>query len=324
MKFKNIILLFVILTLIYLTSKTEKFWHLEYSGDWYSENKNLYYYEISNRIITRLDDKINLYEIIKDESYCPKSFLEKDNFISNDNNEVWFIKQRGAGGASLVIPTFFKDIKNKLQNVRKLDIGEVHKPAYREDSNYIIQKEIVPFLIDGKKNDLRIFYLVVFYDGILYFYLSKDAIVKISGEKYKKNCIDKSKQITNNITSGNYDSNKLLSDIKDYNICLSKLTHLFNKLSNRLVPLFKNFKSNKLEYQICGADVIFDNLLNPYLLELNSGWPSYVNQNNTDNEKKFKINVMQDIARVTKGLLTKSKINLINLFELKKFNVTNI
>lgn len=323
MKFKNIILLFVVFTLIYLSLKTENFWPLEYSGGWYSENKNLYFHEISNRIITRLDDKINLYEIIKDECYCPKSFLEKDNFTSN-SNDVWFIKQRGAGGASLVIPSFFNDIKNKLQTVRKIDIGEVHKPAYREDSNYIIQKEIVPFLIDEKKNDLRIFYLIVFYDGILYFYLSKDAMVKISGEKYEKNCIDKSKQITNNISSGNYHSNKLLSETKYYNICLGKLTYLFHKLSNKLVPLFKDFKSNKLEYQICGADVIFDNLLNPYLLELNSGWPSYVNKNNTGDIKKFKTNVLQDIAKITKGLLSKSKINLVNLFELKKLNITNI
>ena len=323
MKFKNIILLLVVFSLIYLSLRTENFWPLEYSSGWYGENKNLYFHEISNRIITRLDDKINLYEIIKDESYCPKSFLEKDNFSSN-SNDVWFIKQRGAGGASLVIPSFFNDIKNKLQTVRKLDIGEEHKPAYREDSNYIIQKEIIPFLIDEKKNDLRIFYLVVFYEGILYFYLSKDAMVKISGEKYKKNCIDRSKQITNNYSSGNYHNNKLLSDTKDYNICLNKLTYLFHKLSNKLVPLFKNFKSNKLEYQICGADVIFDNLLNPYLLELNSGWPCYIHQSNTADIKKYKTNVLQDIARITKGFLTKSEINLVNLFELKKVNVTNI
>lgn len=323
MKFKNIILLLVVFSLIYLSLRTENFWPLEYSSGWYGENKNLYFHEISGGIITRLDDKINLYEIIKDESYCPKSFLEKDNFSSN-SNDVWFIKQRGAGGASLVIPSFFNDIKNKLQTVRKLDIGGEHKSAYREDSNYIIQKEIIPFLIDEKKNDLRIFYLVVFYEGILYFYLSKDAIVKISGEKYKRNCIDRSKQITNNYFSGNYHNNKLLSDTKDYNICLNKLTYLFHKLSNKLVPLFKNFKSNKLEYQICGADVIFDNLLNPYLLELNSGWPCYIHQSNTADIKKYKTNVLLDIARITKGFLTKSEINLVNLFELKKVNVTNI
>ena len=59
-------------------------------------------------------------------------------------------------------------------------------------------------------------------------------------------------------------------------------------------------------------------------MELNSGWPSYINKNNTTDIKKFKTNVLQDIARVTKGLLTKSEINLVKLFELKKINITNI
>ena len=59
-------------------------------------------------------------------------------------------------------------------------------------------------------------------------------------------------------------------------------------------------------------------------LELNSGWPCYIHQSNTADIKKYKTNVLLDIARITKGFLTKSEINLVNLFELKKVNVTNI
>jgi len=317
------ILLILFLTIYVLKfKKHEYFWPIIKCGEWFKLNQDKYNSKISYNIITRLDCKINLYGIIKNEYYCPKSILEidKDNGHYSPKS-VWFIKERSSGGGGSVYPTQYKNIKTKIKTLMKQNtrpISKYHIPAYSKKNKYIIQKEISPWLINGKKCDLRIFYVIVFTKNNVKFYLSNDGYIKINSLKYVKNSTDKSIQITNNMVQKNAHNNILISENNYYNKMMSKLILLFTNLSKKIKVLFKNLHSKyQIEYQVCGADVIFDNLLNPYLLELNSGWPAYTQNNNSKNIKNLKKNTKTEISEMVYNSINNIPIKNKYLVPLK-------
>ena len=69
----------------------------------------------------------------------------------------------------------------------------------------------------------------------------------------------------NNVTN-----NMLISKHKNHNTLINKSIELFVDFSY----LIKDKITTKylVEYQVCGADIIFDSDFNPYLLELNYGF----------------------------------------------------
>ena len=235
--------------------------------------------------------------------------------------ELFFIKQRGSGGGGSVYPEYYENIQNKLKKLLKNNNKKIHKchePAFDRNSNYIIQKGIDPLLFNNKKFDLRIFYIVVLYQNKLYFYISNDSLLKINSSEYKYNNIDKKNVITNNIFQNNND-NILLSNSNLYKKLFPKLKELFIDLSITIKKDFKNIKNeNKIEFQVCGADVIFNNYYQPYLLELNSGWPSYISKNNSIKEKEFKIGVKNNIHTIIMNSYKYNKLphNLSHLLQV--------
>ena len=322
MKLILLMLFLLIILIFYNNNKYEYFWPLKEYSKWFKENNNKYNSEISNNIITRLDCKINLYGIIKGEYYCPDSFLDTEmkDIHKYEPKSIWFIKQRSAGGASAVYPVYYENIKNKL--IEKIDkkyngVPKCHSPPYNKQSQFIIQKSINPLLINGKKCDIRIFYIVVFKNEKVYFYLSNDGILKINNVIYLENSIDKKNQITNNAFHKNAHNNILISESGYYNAMMPKIIQLFKDFSNKIKKLFLNLRSKYLvEYQVCGADVIFDRDLNPYLLELNSGWPAYVKNTESINVTKLKINTKKEISKIVYNSINKIPINNQNLIEL--------
>ena len=317
--FVIIIILFFIINLLLI--KKENFWNIP------TISKNQYNYSnrINNNLLTKYDDKINLFYLIKDKKYCPLSSTDK--YFSDlqkykiDNKQIFFIKQRGAGGGSSVYPEYYENIQNKLNQLlenKNNKIHTCHEPAFDRNSNYIIQKGIEPLLFNNKKFDIRIFYIVVLYQNKLYFYISKDSLLKINSSEYKYNNIDKKNVITNNIFQNNND-NILLSNSNLYKKLFPKLKNLFIDLSINIKKDFKNIKNeNKIEFQVCGADVIFNNSFEPFLLELNSGWPSYISRNNSVKEKELKIGVKNNIHKIIMNLYKYNKLtdNLSHLFKV--------
>lgn len=301
MIFQIFIIIIIFLLINLLLVKKEHFWNIQ------NISKNQYNYSnrINNNLLTKYDDKINLFYLIKDKKYCPLSSTDK--YISNlkkhqiNNKQLFFIKQRGSGGGGSVYPEYYENIQNKLNQLLKNNNNKIHnchEPAVDRNSNYIIQKGIDPLLFNNKKFDMRVFYIVVLHQNKLYFYVSKDSLLKINSSEYKYNNIDKKNVITNNIFQNNND-NILLSNSNLYTKLFPKLKELFIDLSINIKKDFKNIKNeNKIEFQVCGADVIFNNYYQPFLLELNSGWPSYISRNNSVQEKEFKIGVKNNIQSI--------------------------
>lgn len=313
MKINCLLFSFIIILIFCLipTETKENFWPIYNKNSWFKSNKHRYNNKLSNGILTRLDCKINLYGIIKGEYYCPTSMLDSDlnTQLNYPAKSVWFIKQRSGCAGGQVFPTYYKDLEGKLREVRDKHyrkIPDCHIPAYSEASQFIIQREIAPMLINGKKCDLRCYYVIINYNGNYEFYLGYDATFKINSNRYKKNSTGKKVQITN------YAPNKLLvSDSGYYEIIYPKLIQLFTNLSRKLKPIFTGQSSKyQIEYQVCGADIIFDDLYNPYLLELNSGWPAYypaVGASKKMTNVKLKIN--REISNIIYRYLNNQKFN---------------
>ena len=99
---------------------------------------------------------------------------------------------------------------------------------------------------------------------------------------------------------------------------MPKLIELFTDLSKKIKLKFKNLQSvYEIEYQVCGADIMLDKSLNPYLLELNSGWPGYIKSDNPIGIKNLKFNVKKEISAMVFQNLTKKKIKNKYLIKLK-------
>lgn len=318
--FNKILLLLFILFCLLQIKNYEHFWPILDSGEWFKLNRKKYYWRISHNLITRLDCKLNLYDIIKNEYYSPISIVDFDkNTRKYPPKSLWFIKYRSGGGGKFVYPIFYKNIKNKLNelNKKKETVQKCHTPASYKEYMYIIQKEIPPMLIDGRKSDMRIFYIIMFRKNTVKFYLGKDGFIKINNKKYVKNSINKSIQLTNNAIS-KAPTNILISEHKDHKLIMSKLVDLFTNLSKKIKLEFRNLNSDyEIEYQICGADVMFDNKLNPYLLELNSGWPGYIKKSNPVGVKRLKRNTKKEISEIVYNYLNNKPINNKYLTELK-------
>ena len=95
------------------------------------------------------------------------------------------------------------------------------------------------------------------------------------------------------------------------------MTDLSQEIKNKFPKKYKSFYA--LEYQLCGPDIIFDNNLNPYLLELNSNFPAYVMKKDIKQVKKTK----RELADILTNQLFQKAVNKENI-ELEKYGFVKI
>jgi len=247
----------------------------------------------------KIDEKLNKIKIKNDEQLI-FAIPGCDNVVSKYNVCKTLYDFYGKDKAMKIIPEsflldkkedlkFLKEgerfiLKKKVQRKEGLkitsDIKEV-KLAYKDD--YLIaQKLIKPFLINGRKVNLRIYVMVVLHNDKLELYVNDYGSCIYTKDKYD----EKSDDFEHNITSYKmeldvYDDNPLTLEqfrtyLNDNNI---DSNDFFNKINNNL-SLFimsmkdqlgnNKFKKNKC-VQIFGVDFIIDENMNPYLLEWNKG-----------------------------------------------------
>lgn len=165
-----------------------------------------------------------------------------DKFIKNDSeNIVYYLKPSGryigGMGKDIIIsndPYYLYDILKGNKNV-----------------SYIIQKEIIPKLINGYKYDIRVYALIVYNNYISYVYIYP-GILRLCKEKYKNGSIDVNKQIT--VTGDFILMENINKEIK-YFIYLTLLN---------IKP-----QKNKVGYQYLGYDIIEDINGKYHLIEIN-------------------------------------------------------
>ena len=187
------------------------------------------------------------------------------------------------------------------------------------DNYRVVQKYLTNlYLINKRKVNLRIYLLIVIKNGQKTFYVSKIGKCIYTRKEYNDNNFD----FESNITSYNLDMNVYKNNPRNFNELynyVNKKSKNSNILSNNIDNLLRKisqclsnniYQSSNIKnttcFQLFGADVIFDNDLNAYLLELNKG-PDMIPRD--EHDKIMKKKVQEDMFKIV-GILPNDGNNM--------------
>lgn len=290
-------------------------------------NKKQKIYTIYN--CDKIVSKNNLWEILYNKyGYSDDQIMPMTYNITKKNDISLFKKTNNNYLDESKLFLLKKNIQRKEGILLSKNIKNILSKINDDSDNYKIIQEYIPnlFLINRRKINLRYYFLIINKEGIVNTFLYKHGKCIYSNKNYD---IDYRKipdeDLMNykevfltsynldpdiyNINPEDFDQLKLFMGVNNYNLLLKRIKDLFIKLSKAIQYEF-NIKSklyNNLCFQLFGADILFDNNLKPFLLELNKG-PSmkYV----TEKDKKLKENMIEDLFYKMKLLKTNS--NIIN------------
>ena len=236
----------------------------------------------------------------------------KNYTFKNKKKDIWMVKPNiGLGGFNISILNNFSSIKFK---------------------HYIITKYLEnPYLIRGFKFDIR-FHGLISTIKPLKLYLYKEGFVRLASEKHNFSSslpLNKFAFLTNldtnKLNKGKYKYPVNSSNIEDSNLWnLNTLRNYcerngvnYTKIFNEVADIFikaiisvrkkikDDFMKNNMEfsnfYHLIGFDIILDDKLRPYLLEMNrvSGF-----RDNNDAEKYYVYNIFADTLNIV-GIVPK-------------------
>jgi len=252
------------------------------------------------------------------ESFILDDYNELELFRKNFNpylNEIYILKKNIQRKEGLKLTKDYFEIINAA------------KDDYRVAQKYITNL----YLINGRKVNLRIYLLILIKDNFIYFYISDLGKCIYTNKKYNHDDLDFESNITSyNLDMTVYENNpRNFDELKNFinlqnkdNIMNFKNgKYLFNKINLLMekisICLSKNlYQSNNIKnttaFQLFGADVIFDNDLHPYLLELNKG-PDMSPRDDIDENMK---NIVQtDMLKIVGILPENGKNNFREIYK---------
>ena len=321
-----------------LFDNTNIIWKLLKQDKMFPLLKELNKYQKYNHfpITWQLSRKDNLYNNYKklqikfpnDFKYMPETYvLPKDkeiftlqiqNYELNKNN-IWLLKPVASSrGRGIRILTNFNDIPEKTII-----------------THYISN----PHLINRKKYDLRLYVLITGYTP-LKIYLFEDGLTRFCSEEYnldESKLNDKYIHLTNysiNKNNENFEKNddtekeegnkwsiftykKYLKEKKiDFNKIWKKIKDIVIKtilsITDSGIPIIKDFNLSSVNlFEIYGFDILLDDYLNPWLMEVNLN-PSLNCDSNLD--LKIKSRVLTDIFNII-GAIPFSHDGKFNIIE---------
>lgn len=274
------------------------------------ENNNTLLGFINSSNLINLDNKVFFSKFINkyNKPYYPETYIYENKQFDKEltkKEDLFYVKNTTTqtfGGKGIYI---FK----KPSNVRKF-------VELNNTKNFIIQKNIgEPYLYNSRKADFRFYLLAININGNINFYLYNDAFLKMAPNKYIKNnnSISKKVLLTNNTQRTDYVvDNILVSNLEDkkeiFNKSKDLLTDLSKSMKKEILQDLKN--KNTFQIHIMGPDIIFDDKLNPYILEINNLNPAFILKKNSSEIKLLKLKVADDI--INNFVLPYMKNNLIN------------
>ena len=249
------------------------------------------------------------------------STLMPESYILDDYNEMeLFRKNYNYNGKDIYILKKNVQRKEGLKLTKNyFEIINAYKDDYRVAQKYIRNL----YLVNGRKINLRIYLLILIKDNKINFYLCKNGKCIYTNKKYNDDDFD----FESNITSYHLDMSVYKSNPREFNELIDYIDknnssssrtsngkYLFNKINLLMrevsLCIFKNLYQSKniegaITFQLFGADVIFDNDLHPYLLEMNKG-PDMSPRDSIDEYMK---NEVQTSMFKTVGILPNDGIN---------------
>lgn len=232
---------------------------------------------------------VNEYGRNNSKNIMPETYIisyehDINKFKQNyDNKNIYIMKKNIQRKQGLYLSNNYYDIIDEMKNGYKI----IQK--YKTDL----------FLINKRKINMRIYFLIINDNKTIKYYLSSLGKCIYTNKDIDNNIydLDFEKHITSyNLDLKIYDKNpQSLKQLKSYlgsnsKILFNKINKLFLKISKAIHNHLLDEKLNKkcVYFQHFGADVVFDNNFNPYLLEFNKG-PDMNPKNDLDEKMKTKI-----------------------------------
>ncbi len=229
--------------------------------------------------------------------------------------------------------------KNNLQRQEGIKIHDNLNSILDVENKLIVQELLQnPYLIKGRKINLRVYVLVirdtnnnfkvlVYTDGFMYY---TPELFEPNSSDIKKNIttgyIDREVYEQNPLTHQDFreylDSNRNLTPIEKYikntksNVKLSE--HVFSQIYHLLAYIFETYndilgtKTNGVSFQLYGVDVAIDDQLRPQVMEINKG-PDLGAKD--DRDKKLKLNLCKDMLKSVDLVDNDSSNKFINVLE---------
>lgn len=203
-------------------------------------------------------------------------------------------------------------MKKNIQRQEGLKISQnIEEILNGFNEGYVVAQELLndPYLIDGRKINLRIYLLILCQNDNIDAYIHDNGFVYYTKEKYLPNNIAPERNITTGyIDREVYNKNPLtLEDFKKYLENKNENSReVFNNIEKMMQKIIKSVKNelcqNKkikhlLTYQLFGCDIALDKNLKSKIIEINIG-PSMQIFDQRDEQVKFQVN--NDILKILK------------------------
>ncbi|XP_061590845.1 probable tubulin polyglutamylase TTLL9 [Cololabis saira] len=239
-------------------------------------------------------------------------FVEEFN---RNSGSTWIMKPVAKSqGKGIFLFRKLKDITDWKKNSSR---SEEEKDAAHVE-NYVAQRYVEsPYLINGRKFDLRVYVLVTSYVP-LRAWLYRDGFARFSGTRFSLTSIhDKYMHLTNvsvQKTAPDYDPEKgckwQMQQLRRYLTAKhgrEVVETLFKEIDNIFVRSLQSVQkiiiNDKHCFELYGYDILLDQNLKPWLIEVNAS-PSYTASSQEDGEMKCRL--LEDTLNVVdmEGRLT--------------------
>jgi tubulin polyglutamylase TTLL9 len=259
-------------------------------------NKNL---RRTQRQLQREDkhDEARKYDFFPNTYVLPFDYGMFVEEFKTQAGAVWIMKPIGKAQGKGIF------LFNKLSQINDWKQDNRWKPDNPQAETYVVQRYIEnPLLIGGKKFDLRIYALVTSFNPLVC-YLYRSGFARFTGFRYSSNTktLSESYMHLTNVavqkTAPGYDAGAgckwPLRQLKLYLISkfgVQVTDRLFNEMQeliiNSLISVQKVMINDKHAFEMYGYDIMIDEALKPWLIEINSS-PSLTADTPTDYELKF-------------------------------------
>ena len=263
---------------------------------------NKYIYAICGSDL--MASKSNLARFFKnDQRYIAQTFiLGKDIPAKLEEGKIYFLK---------------KNIQRQEGNLITKDIDYIKNKAYQD--GYVVCQELLqdPYLVNGRKINMRIYMLVICNHNDIKFYIYNNGFMYYTPNKFKPDSVERDDNITTGyIDRKVYEENPLT--IQDFYEFLG--SEKANLLKTNMINMFKTFKDlysdallnlNKdiiqYRFNVFGVDVAPDGKLATKIMEVNKA-PDLSYKDKRDSE--VKLNMVKDMLSLV-GIRKGHKNNFI-------------
>ena len=281
--------------------------------------------------------------MVMHHGFTKTKMLSPESFVFRYSNDIERLKETHYKGKLYIM-------KKNIQRQKGLKITDNINEILNNHKGYVMAQELLqdPYLIKGRKINLRVYVLIVCKGSDMDVYVYNDGFMYYTPEKFKKGSVDEKCNITTGyvdrwiyeqhpLTHKDFkayldsekeerDLLKIEQNIRNQGLLISDT--IFNRINRLMADVFVCFKGkacrtgtklcDNIKYQLFGADVSINDKLQPQIIEVNKG-PDLGAKDEKDGKVKY--NLMRDVYKIMGGLKNDSN-DFTQILEIKDNKIT--